>query len=167
MSEEHLVTILVVLIPTLFGSGGFLYYLMDRVGKKQKEQIEESQKAFDVMEKVEKKIEIMDEDMKKIGSEVSEHTQSIIDIQNNQENMMGKLETLSDESREAMRQILLEMYQLFQRQGYVSSEQKALWIKRYKIYRELGGNGEIELLNQEVEKMPVRTSIRSRFGKKR
>lgn len=150
MSIDHWVSLLVVLIPVLLGSGGFIWTLTDRLSQRQKKQT-------DILKEISSSVQL-------VKDEVEEHTKSIQDLSDGQERINednGKiileLDKIGDESRENMKANLLQQWEIIDAQGYITLDQKTRWDTCYGIYAGRGGNGQIKPLHERIQQMPVLT----------
>ena len=62
---------------------------------------------------------------------------------------------LADESCETQRYTLNRYYVQYSHQGKITPEQKATWNRVYENYKALGGNHEITVMNEEVQRLEV------------
>lgn len=173
---DHIIEIVKILAPYLLGAGGLLWWILGRIDRKQKRQIEESKKAVSLMQKVETKLDTLDT----ISQEVSDHTTTLqgfgdrliqmegnqARIEENQQALADKIANLSDGEKATLRRSLRSRYDIFQRQGFITPEQKSDWKKDFKVYSSLGGNGEIAVYDTIVDKLPVRTDTKRGWRKK-
>lgn len=95
-----------------------------------------------------KKHDSNNDKLDKILDVVEQHTESIEEISTTiQQVRRGECETQC--------YMLNRLYYQFKHQGKITTKQKAQWMRVYKIYKGLGGNGDQEIHNEEVMKLPV------------
>lgn len=146
MSIDHWVSLLVVLIPVLLGSGGFIWTLTDRLSQRQKKQT-------DILKGI-------SESVQEVKEEVADHTKSIQSLSDGQDKInddnaeiLSQLDKIGDESRETMKATLLELWEEVDAQGYITLDQKTRWDTCYGIYTGRGGNGQIKAINDKIQQM--------------
>ena len=55
-----------------------------------------------------------------------------------------------------LRVSLIEAHAKYTRRGRISTHGYQNWVLMYKAYTELGGNGKIVAMNEEIEKLPIK-----------
>ena len=88
------------------------------------------------------------EKLDKILETVENHTKTIDQIGDT-------VKLLADESCETQRYTLNRYYVQYSHQGKITPEQKATWNRVYENYKALGGNHEITVMNEEVQRLEV------------
>lgn len=148
MSVDHWISLLVVLIPVLLGSGGFIWTLTDKLSQRQSKQT-------DMLKEISNSVQTVKE-------EVADHTKSIQSLSDGQyrinddnRKILLELDKIGDESRENMKANLLEQWEEIEAQGYITLDQKTRWDTCYGVYSGRGGNGQIKPINERVQQMPV------------
>lgn len=80
------------------------------------------------------------------------HTGSIDEIKN-------KVNLLGDESIQTLRYSLHRYYKQFVYQGRITTQQLGIWNESFETYKALGGNHEVHVMNEVIQKLPVDDSF--------
>ena len=55
-----------------------------------------------------------------------------------------------------LRDLLIERYQQYKEQKYISTHGLQNWLAMYTAYKALGGNGVIDHMKDEIEELPIK-----------
>lgn len=164
---DHISPLLIAIITTLFSGGGFLVFLINRKDTNQKERqeatLQESKKNQELLEGIQNKLDSMDQKIDNVETEVQDHTQTIAEIKEDQDEIMNKVGLLEEKSKESLKATLLSRFDKFSNRGWVTAEEKNKWNTDYKIYSAQGGNGEVAGIEPAFQAIPVRNRTKKFF----
>lgn len=167
MDFDHISPLLIAIITTLFGGGGFLVALINRKDQKQKErqeqQLEEVQANNQLLTDLKVGMENLNGTLDIVKTEVEDHTHTIAEIKEDQNTIMDKVGLLEVKSRENLKESLLKRFEIFQERGWITPDEKSKWDADFNIYTAQGGNGEVATADKVMQTIPIRNGKKKIF----